>query len=54
MARREWTREYHTLLSGTTLSITLDGPYITIRAIEKPYKITARIDQLEELARWTG
>ena len=49
MGRKEWTREYHTLVSGTTYNITVDGPYITIRAIEKPYKITACIDQLVDL-----
>ena len=47
--RKEWVKEYHTPTVGTTYHITVDKDIITLRALDKPYKITASIKDLLSL-----
>ena len=47
--RKEWVKEYHTAVVGTTYHITIENNYLTLKAREKPYKITLHIKDLEKL-----
>lgn len=47
--KREWIKEYHTGVVGTIYHIQLDKPYITLKAVDKPYEIRVSMHSLRTL-----
>jgi len=47
---KEWIKEYHTPTVGTRYHIVTKRGFIRLRAIDKPYKLTASAEDLKEIA----
>lgn len=48
--RKEWVKEYHTPTAGTTYHIIIEDKYISLQALEKPYRLAnVSIKDLEDL-----
>ena len=45
----EWIEDVPTPTVGTIYKITIRNGYITLKALDKPYKISAAIKDLEKL-----
>ena len=45
----EWIGRYHTGIAGTVYRIVSEGGFISLEALDKPYRLAARLGDLEKL-----
>ncbi len=51
MVRKEFIKQYHTPSVGTTYHVVVEDSFISLEALEKPYKIIVSIKDLLSLLK---